>query len=169
MSEKQSDAVNHPKYYNQYVGFEVIDICKQLRDPDGGGNYFRGNVFKYIARAGWKQVGDPTPRERILKELQDVKQAEFYIKQEIKRIQEKLAALDVTTVADDLYNTIFPAVDRASAEEGEVVAPKQKTATTRYYCPDSNCTYAFTMSGIREKPEYCKNGHGSLQRTLNVG
>lgn len=72
------DPVNHPAHYNQYTGFEVIDVCEQLRAPDGTGNYNRGSVFKYLSRAGWK---DPK------KHVEDLEKAEFYLKREIARVK----------------------------------------------------------------------------------
>lgn len=85
-----SDNVNHPKHYNQYEGFEVIDVAKQLRSPDGdaGSNYFRGNVFKYLARAGWK-VPDTSRKEQIEKEIEDLEKAKFYLQAEIDRLYQK--------------------------------------------------------------------------------
>lgn len=72
-----TDSVNHPQHYNQYTGFEVIDVCTQLRAPDGQGNFNRGNAFKYLARAGWKDEK---------KHVEDLEKAIFYIQEEIKRI-----------------------------------------------------------------------------------
>lgn len=74
----KEDVVNHPNHYNQYSGFEVIDICEQLRAPDGTGNYNRGNAFKYLARAGWKNPD---------KHVEDLEKAKFYIQREIDRIK----------------------------------------------------------------------------------
>lgn len=81
MSENQ-DVVNHPSHYNQYEGFEVIDVCEQLRSPDATGNYNRGNAFKYLARAGWKNPD---------KEIEDLEKAEFYIRREIERVRTRNA------------------------------------------------------------------------------
>lgn len=71
------DVVNHPSHYTQYTGFEVIDVCEQLRAPDGSGNFNRGNAFKYLARAGWKNPA---------KEIEDLKKAVFYLQREIDRL-----------------------------------------------------------------------------------
>lgn len=76
-AEQKEDVVNHPNHYNQYDGFEVIDVCEQLRAPDGTGNYNRGNAFKYLARAGWKNDA---------KHVEDLKKAAFYIQREIDRV-----------------------------------------------------------------------------------
>lgn len=68
-------------HYNQYSGFEVIDVCEQLRSPDGTGGFNRGNAFKYLARAGWK---DPGNRK---KEIEDLRKAMNYVEREIKRLE----------------------------------------------------------------------------------
>jgi hypothetical protein len=78
MQHGSSDMVNHPDHYNQYHGFEVIDVCEQLRAPDGSGNYNRGNAFKYLARAGWKNPD---------KHLEDLRKAMFYLQREIDRVE----------------------------------------------------------------------------------
>lgn len=62
------DAIN-PDHYKQYAGFEVIEITEQL-------NFCRGNVVKYVLRAGHKDDA-----------LQDLRKAEWYIKREIERIE----------------------------------------------------------------------------------
>lgn len=73
------ETVNRPSHYTQYQGFEVMDVCTQLRSRDGSGNWFRGNVFKYLARAGWK---DPA------KELEDLRKAAHYLEREIQRVRD---------------------------------------------------------------------------------
>lgn len=83
-----NDDVVHPDHYNQYEGFEVIDICRQLRSPDGWGQFERGNAFKYLARAGWKSPDT---------EVQDLEKAIYYIQLEIDRLkvdQQRQAAYD---------------------------------------------------------------------------
>lgn len=85
-----SEEVEHPAHYNQYEGFEVVDVCRQL-------DFVKGNAFKYIARAGYKPVGD---REA---ELQDLRKAKYYIELEIalvtakKEQEEQLALLKEIT------------------------------------------------------------------------
>lgn len=76
MSESE-ETVNRPKHYTQYEGFEVMDVCQQLRSPDGKGGWFRGNVFKYLARAGWKNSKT---------ELEDLQKAAHYLQREIDRL-----------------------------------------------------------------------------------
>jgi hypothetical protein len=82
-SGNEFDQVSHPRHYNQYTGFEVIDVCEQLRAPDGTGNFNRGNAFKYLARAGWKKPE---------KHVEDLEKAVFYIQREIDRINKELVS-----------------------------------------------------------------------------
>jgi hypothetical protein len=69
--------VVHPSHYNQYNGFEVIDVCEQLVGPDGRAGFNLGNAFKYIARAGWKN-----PETHV----EDLEKAKFYLQREIDRV-----------------------------------------------------------------------------------
>jgi hypothetical protein len=73
--EEDSDAVNHPSHYNQYKGIEIIQLVRQM-------NFNRGNAVKYVARAKFK---DPE------KEVEDLKKAIWYLRDEIKRITEEQA------------------------------------------------------------------------------
>ena len=67
------DMVNHPPHYNQYEGFEVIDIVEQL-------DYLRGTAVKYIMRAGSKWD-----------EVEDLKKAVWYLQRKIDKLT-KLSA-----------------------------------------------------------------------------
>ena len=66
------DAINHPAYYTDGK-IEVSDFI-----ADKNLNFFRGNVLKYICRAGKK---DPD------KEIEDLKKAEWYLNREIDRLE----------------------------------------------------------------------------------
>ena len=68
------DNVNHPSYYT-YGQIEVSDFI-----ADKNLNFFRGNVVKYVTRAGKK---DPS------KEVEDLKKAQWYINREIERVEGK--------------------------------------------------------------------------------
>jgi hypothetical protein len=70
LPEPESDAIN-PKHYTHFKGLEVIDLAEQL-------NYNRGNVVKYVARAGVKNVDT---------EMEDLEKAKWYIEREIERIR----------------------------------------------------------------------------------
>lgn len=62
-----------PDHYKSSDNMDVIDVCKVLNL-----NFNRGNVLKYIARAGKKDD-----------ELQDLNKALEYLKREIKYIENK--------------------------------------------------------------------------------
>jgi hypothetical protein len=65
------EAVNHPQHYggenNPYEAIKVI-LAHDL-------NFNRGNVIKYVLRAGKKE-----------KEIEDLKKAMFYLNQELNRL-----------------------------------------------------------------------------------
>lgn len=66
-----TDNVNHPDHYTGFTnGAEVIDIAEHL-------NFNRGNVLKYVTRAGTK---DPE------RELEDLEKARFYLNREIEKM-----------------------------------------------------------------------------------
>lgn len=68
--------INHPSYYNTGK-IEVIDFIE-----DKSLNFNRGNVVKYVVRAGIKNEET---------EIEDLRKAKFYIEREIERIsKEKL-------------------------------------------------------------------------------
>ena len=70
----ENDNVNHPSHYTD-GNIEVMDFIedKQL-------NFARGNVIKYVSRAGKK---DPN------KELEDLKKAMWYLNREIERLSKE--------------------------------------------------------------------------------
>lgn len=63
-----------PFYYQTKEQIDIIDFCK-MYDL----NFNRGNVLKYIARAGKKD-----------NELQDLRKALEYLNREIKYLENKL-------------------------------------------------------------------------------
>ena len=60
-------------HYENGQGYDIIDVCK-----DYSLNFNRGNVYKYIARAGKKQD-----------ELQDLRKALDYLQREIAYLEDK--------------------------------------------------------------------------------
>jgi len=68
----KQDNVNHPAHYNTGK-IEVYDFIE-----DKELNYCRGNVVKYIARAGIKNKET---------EVEDLKKALWYLNKEIKRLE----------------------------------------------------------------------------------
>lgn len=67
-----SDAIN-PSHYTSYKGIEVIQLTEQL-------NFCRGNVVKYVARAGLKGLS-------LDAEIQDLEKAKWYLEREIARVR----------------------------------------------------------------------------------
>lgn len=67
-----NDNVNHPSHYT-YGKIEVIDAIEAW-----GLNFHRGNAVKYIARAG---------KKNIVKEVEDLEKAVWYINREIERLK----------------------------------------------------------------------------------
>lgn len=65
-----TDQVNHPTHYI-FNGVEVIDLTEQL-------SFNRGNVVKYVTRAGRK--GSKT-------ESEDLEKARWYLDREINRVK----------------------------------------------------------------------------------
>ena len=65
------DKINHPPHYTT-GNIEVIDFI-----TDKKLNYCRGNIIKYVVRAGIK---DPET------ELEDLEKARWYIEREIKEM-----------------------------------------------------------------------------------
>lgn len=66
-----NDAINHPAYYTDGK-IEVSDFI-----ADKNLNFFRGNVVKYVARAGKKNAET---------EVDDLQKARWYIDREIERL-----------------------------------------------------------------------------------
>lgn len=80
---KEGDDINHPSHYvwlKDLCGIEVLDITRHM-------NFNLGNVVKYILRAGRKPVKTENKSDYYEGMLKDLKKAEFYIKDEIKRVE----------------------------------------------------------------------------------
>lgn len=60
-------------HYENGKGYDIIDVCK-----DYALNFNRGNIIKYVARAGKKKG-----------ELQDLRKALDYLQREITYLEEK--------------------------------------------------------------------------------
>lgn len=67
----ESDSVDHPAHYTAYKGLEIIDLTEQM-------TFNRGNVVKYVTRAGLKPDGD---------ELEDLRKAAWYLNREIQNLE----------------------------------------------------------------------------------
>lgn len=69
--EKNPDMVNHPDHYKAANGVECIDVIEEFLSPDEFRGYLKGQVLKYLFRAGKK---DPA------KETEDYEKAGWYIR-----------------------------------------------------------------------------------------
>lgn len=74
--------VNHPSYYSR----GKIRIVDFINDQDL--NFDRGQMVKYTVRAGFKPEPGMTEAE---KELEDLLKVGFYLKEEIKKAEKKIA------------------------------------------------------------------------------
>lgn len=75
------EAVNHPEHYNKHPsGIECIEVIRHF-------NFNLGNVIKYIWRAPYKGVS-----------LEDLKKAEFYLKDEIERVEKEQTPILIETI-----------------------------------------------------------------------
>lgn len=72
--ENNNDPVNHPSHYTSGK-IEVMDFIEDKKL-----NFARGNVIKYVSRAGKK---DPN------KELEDLKKAMWYLNREVERLEKE--------------------------------------------------------------------------------
>lgn len=69
--KKQDDVIEHPAHYTQ--GIECMDYIESHKL-----NYARGNIIKYVTRAGLKDAS---------KEVEDLEKARWYLDREIERVK----------------------------------------------------------------------------------
>ena len=69
--KKQDDIIEHPAHYTQ--GIECMDYIERHKL-----NYARGNIIKYVTRAGLKDES---------KEVEDLEKARWYLDREIERVK----------------------------------------------------------------------------------
>lgn len=82
-TRESNDAVNHPSHYTSGPKCEcgrVIECITITRER----NFDIGNAIKYLWRAGKKSDSAATARD---KEIEDLRKAEFYIRDEIQRLE----------------------------------------------------------------------------------
>lgn len=146
VEEKNEDVITKPGHYNQYTGFEVMDVCRQIVSPDAtpASTWFRGNVFKYLARAGWKNAA---------KELEDLNKAQEYLRLEIERVtkREELMADSLEEIVDEVMKDA-----PYSTPWGRDYDPK---ADKTYRCPVCETV----LEPVSPKPKVvmkCFNDHG---------
>lgn len=78
-----SDVINHPDHYTGGGGkVEPIELIESQ-----GLNFNRGNVVKYVTRAGRKKSKGKT---LLAKELEDLNKAAFYLQREIAKCERML-------------------------------------------------------------------------------
>lgn len=70
-AEGKNDVIEHPAHYTQ--GIECMDYIESHRL-----NYARGNIIKYVTRAGLKDAS---------KEVEDLEKACWYLNREIERVK----------------------------------------------------------------------------------
>lgn len=77
MPSNKLEMVNHPKHYNTHPsGVECLDIVRHH-------NFNVGNVIKYCWRAGLKHEEG---KDDLVKQIEDLRKAEFYLLDEIVRL-----------------------------------------------------------------------------------
>lgn len=77
MTKHNTDPVNHPAHYvSDPSGIECIQITRHR-------NFNVGNIYKYLWRAGLKEEKGVA---KIDKEIEDLKKAEWYLRDEIDRL-----------------------------------------------------------------------------------
>lgn len=67
----KDDVISHPSHYTQ--GIECMDYIESHKL-----NYARGNIIKYVTRAGLKDAS---------KEVEDLEKARWYLDREIERVK----------------------------------------------------------------------------------
>lgn len=70
-AEGENDVIEHPTHYTQ--GIECMDYIESHKL-----NYARGNIIKYVTRAGLKDAS---------KEVEDLEKARWYLDREIERVK----------------------------------------------------------------------------------
>lgn len=92
------DNVNHPKYYNSHPsGVECIDIVRYY-------NFNVGNVFKYLWRHGLKHEQGVNDRQKA---IEDLRKAQFYLNDEIDRLEHEAVGNDTERSHDRLHSVVF--------------------------------------------------------------
>lgn len=111
-----TDIVKHPAHYTG----GKIEVWDFIIDQDL--TYCRGNVVKYIARAGKK---DPA------KELEDLEKAKAYLDREIERVTKNIVVENhAKFVAETFIPGIIPTLEPEDAEEAFRLARLRSTHGT---------------------------------------
>ena len=92
-TDDEPRTVNHPQHYawlRELCGIEPIDICRHL-------SFNRGNIIKYVLRAGRKT---DTAMPDKAKELEDLCKAMWYLHDEIRQLRKETLQWTTTTPTD---------------------------------------------------------------------
>ena len=85
MKAKMTEQVNHPTHYNENPsGIECIDVVRHM-------NFNRGNVVKYVWRAGAKANPGESQEEA---EIRDLEKALWYLEDEIARMRSVVSPME---------------------------------------------------------------------------
>ena len=79
-TSSQSDEIKEPTHYARWA-IEPVDMIMQ-----NGLDFWRGNIIKYVMRAGFKKGSYKTTREA---EIADLNKAARYIEMRINQLQGK--------------------------------------------------------------------------------
>ena len=71
--KEENNIISHPAHYTQ--GIECMDYIESHKL-----NYARGNIIKYVTRAGLKDAS---------KEVEDLEKARWYLDREIERVKKE--------------------------------------------------------------------------------
>jgi hypothetical protein len=150
VEEKTENIITKPGHHNQYTGFEVMDVCRQIVSPDAtpASTWFRGNTFKYLARAGWKNAA---------KELEDLKKAQEYLRLEIERVtkRDELMAANLEEIVDD---EMLKAAT-TGVPWGRDYTPPKEDPWSAYIIKCPQCEVG--LEPVSPVGLECPNGHGS--------
>lgn len=103
LQQKESgNSVNHPKHYNSHPsGVECIDIVRYY-------NFNVGNVFKYLWRHGLKHEQGVSDRQKA---IEDLRKAQFYLNDEIDRLEHEAVGNDTDYYVNETANATFSISD----------------------------------------------------------
>lgn len=73
----KGEKVNHPSHYTK-GGMEVIDVLEAFLTPEEFNGFLKGNVIKYILRAGYKED-----------EIQDLQKCGWYLDRQLSKLVTK--------------------------------------------------------------------------------
>ena len=75
-TDVKPEQVNHPKHYGGDTVYETIKVLRAWLTPEEFKGFLRGNVIKYVSRAGKKDA-----------EAQDLDKAKWYLERLIDEVK----------------------------------------------------------------------------------